>query len=69
MEKCFSSIRSKLHSNHSLEDNITILDVKAIGELKPKVVIFKDSGFMNDNDKINAVYNLKNAGIEDVKSI
>ena len=52
-----------------LEDDITTLDVKAIGELKPKVVIFKDSGFGNDNDKINAVYNLKNAGIEDVKSI
>ena len=59
----------KRHMLVCLEDDITTLDVKAIGELKPKVVIFKDSGFGNDNDKINAVYNLKNAGIEDVKSI
>ncbi|NLZ67847.1 MAG: site-specific DNA-methyltransferase, partial [Spirochaetales bacterium] len=59
----------KRHMLVCLEDDITTLDVKAIGELKPKVVIFKDSGFRNDNDKINAVYNLKNAGIEDVKSI
>ena len=52
-----------------LDDEINSEDVKAIGELKPKVVVFKDSGFKNDNVKINAMYNLKNAGVEDVKSI
>ncbi len=52
-----------------LDDEINSEDVKAIGELKPKVVVFKDSGFKNDNVKINAMYNLKNAGVEDVRSI
>ena len=52
-----------------LEDNITSEDVKAIGELSPKTVIFNEAGFNNDNDKINAVYNLEKAGIEDVKCI
>ena len=52
-----------------LEDNVTSDDVKAIGELSPKTVIFKESGFNNDNDKINAVYNLEKAGVEDVKCI
>lgn len=52
-----------------LEDNITSEDVKAIGELSPKTVIFKESGFKNDNVKINAVYNLQTAGVEDIRSI
>ena len=52
-----------------LEDNIDSEDIKAIAELHPKVVVFKDNGFKNDNVKINAMYNLKNAGVEDVKSI
>ena len=52
-----------------LEDSITSEDVKAIGELSPKTVIFNEAGFNNDNDKINAVYNLEKAGIEDVKCI
>ncbi|MEG0960241.1 MAG: site-specific DNA-methyltransferase [Erysipelotrichaceae bacterium] len=52
-----------------LEDVVTNEDVKAIAELTPKVVVFKEAGFQNDNDKINAVYNLKNAGVEDVKCI
>lgn len=52
-----------------LEDRITNEDVKTIGELSPKTVIFKESGFNNDNDKINAVYNLEKAGVEDVKCI
>lgn len=52
-----------------LEDNVTSDDVKAIGELSPKTVIFKESGFNNDNDKINAVYNLEKSGVEDVKCI
>ena len=52
-----------------LEDYITSEDVKAIGELSPRTVIFNEAGFMNDNDKINAVYNLEKAGVEDVKCI
>lgn len=52
-----------------LDDHITSEDVKAIGELSPKAVIFNEVGFMNDNDKINAVYNLEKAGVDDVKCI
>lgn len=52
-----------------LEDEITLGDINAIAELKPKTVIFKESGFSNDNDKINAVYNLEKAGVEDIKCI
>lgn len=52
-----------------LNDHITSEDVKAIGELFPKTVIFNEAGFNNDNDKINAVYNLEKCGVEDVKCI
>ena len=52
-----------------LEDEITSDDVKKIGELKPRVVVFKENGFANDNDKINAVYNLEKAGVEDIRCI
>ena len=52
-----------------LEDHVTSDDIKAIGELSPKTVIFKESGFSNDNDKINATYNLQQCGVEDIKCI
>lgn len=52
-----------------LEDNIDSSDIKAIGELSPKTVIFKESGFIDDNAKLNAIYNLEKAGVEDVKCI
>lgn len=52
-----------------LEDNINASDIKEIIELSPRVVVFKESGFNNDNDKINAEYNLKKAGIEEIKCI
>ena len=52
-----------------LEDCITSEDVKGIGELSPRTVIFNEAGFNNDNEKINAVYNLEKAGVEDVKCI
>lgn len=52
-----------------LEDEITSEDVKAIAELSPRSVVFKESGFKNDNDKINAEYNLEKADVEDVKCI
>ena len=52
-----------------LNDEIKLNDVTAIAELFPKTVVFKESGFKNDNDKINAEYNLLKAGVEDVKCI
>ena len=52
-----------------LEDYITSEDVKAIAELLPRTVIFNEAGFKNDNDKINAVYNLEKSGVEDIKCI
>ena len=52
-----------------LEDKITSEDVKAIAELSPKNVIFKESGFVDDNAKINAVHNLEKVGIKDIKCI
>jgi len=52
-----------------LEDQITSDDIKAICNEKPRVVVFKEEGFDNDNDKINAVYNLEKAGVEDVRCI
>lgn len=52
-----------------LEDNITLEDVKEIGKFKPRNVIFKESGFANDNDKINATYTLEKLGTEEIKSI
>ena len=52
-----------------LDNHITSEDVKAIGELSPKTVIFNEVGFNNDNDKINATYNLKQCGVEDIKCI
>lgn len=52
-----------------LDDQITSEDVKVIGELSPKTVIFNETGFRDDNDKINATYNLKQCGVEDIKCI
>ena len=52
-----------------LEDSVTSEDVKAIGELSPKTVIFNESEFRDDNEKINATYNLKQCGVEDIKCI
>ena len=52
-----------------LDNNVTTDDIKAIGELSPRTAIFKESGFIDDNAKINAVYNLEKAGVEDVKCI
>lgn len=48
-----------------LEDCITSEDVKAIAELSPRTVIFNEAGFKNDNDKINALYNLEKAGVDE----
>jgi len=52
-----------------LDNHITLEDVREIGKLKPRNVIFKESGFANDNDKINATYTLEKLGVEEIKSI
>ncbi len=52
-----------------LDNNITMEDIKEIGRLKPKNVIFNEAGFENDNDKINATYTLERLGVEEIKSI
>lgn len=58
-----------------LSDDITLDVVEGIAklkdELKPEImrVVFKDAGFANDVVKTNAVQILKQAGIEDVRSL
>ncbi len=52
-----------------LEDSINENDITEICKLNPRVVVFKEDGFKDDNAKINAEYNLKNVGVEDVKCI
>ena len=52
-----------------LEDNIDDKDIEEMCRIKPRVVIFKESGFKDDNAKINAEYNLKYSGVEEVKCI
>ena len=53
----------------SLNDEITPEDVEAIAKLQPKAVVFKESGFVDDNAKINADYTFKRMGIDNVKCI
>ena len=52
-----------------LESEITLEDIKVIGELSPKTVVFNENSFKGDNEKINALTNLKNVGVEDIKCI
>lgn len=58
-----------------LDDEITGETVEGIAKLKEELdsevtqVVFKDAGFADDNAKTNAIQILKQAGIEDVKSI
>ena len=52
-----------------LEDEVDDNDIERICGLQPRVVVFKEDGFKDDNAKINAEYNLKMAGVEDVKCI
>lgn len=58
-----------------LDDEITIETVEGIAKLKEELdpettqVVFKDTGFLDSNVKTNAILTLKQAGIEDVKSI
>jgi adenine-specific DNA-methyltransferase len=52
-----------------LENHLTDADVQSICALAPQVVVFKELGFKDDNAKINAEYNLKKAGVGDIKCI
>ena len=54
-----------------LDNEIDTELVREIGKLKPETVIFKDSGFKDENAKANALQELKKLGIEKekVKSI
>jgi adenine-specific DNA-methyltransferase len=53
-----------------LSNKIEDKDIEEIKKLKPKVVIFRDSGFNgNDTVKINAFYNLTKSGVEEVKTV
>lgn len=52
-----------------LDDDITSKDVMKIANLKPHCVVFKEQGFADDNEKINATYTLERLGVEDVKCI
>ena len=52
-----------------LEDDVDSNDIAEICKMGPRVVVFKEAGFKDDNAKINAEYNLKKAGVEDVKCI
>jgi adenine-specific DNA-methyltransferase len=44
-------------------------DITEIGKRKPQSVIFKESGFKDDNMKMNALYTLERLGVEDIKSL
>lgn len=52
-----------------LDNNITFDDVTMIAKLKPHCVVFKELGFKDDNEKINATYTLERLGVEDIKCI
>ena len=52
-----------------LDNDITSKDVMEIANHKPHCVVFKEQGFADDNEKINATYTLERLGVEDVKCI
>lgn len=52
-----------------INQTITESDVLAIAKLAPREVIFDERGFVNDNDKINAMKRLETAGVEKVATI
>ena len=52
-----------------LEDNVDGKDIEEICKMGSRVVVFKEDGFKDDNAKINAEYNLKKSGVEDIKCI
>lgn len=50
-----------------LQDKIDVGLVKEIGKLNPTIIIFKDSGFKDENAKVNALQELKKIGIDEEK--
>ena len=50
-----------------LDDNISVDLVRKIAELKPESIIFKDSGFVDENSKTNSIQELKKCGIDEMK--
>ncbi len=57
-----------------LEDGLTLDVIEAIGDMKQSGqeiarVVFRDSGFADDNVKTNAVQLLKKFGVEDFRTI
>ena len=50
-----------------LENVIDVELVKKVGGLKPEAVIFKDSGFVDENSKANALQELKKQGINELR--
>lgn len=52
-----------------LNNDITLDDVSEIAKKKPNCIVFKEQGFKDDNEKINATYTLERMGVEEVKCI
>lgn len=63
-DKCYYCVNNK-HMIICLNDKIDIELVHSIGKLKPEIVIFKDSGFVDENVKLNAIQELRKVGIEE----
>lgn len=52
-----------------LADGVIMTDVEAIARLNPHCVVFKESGFADDNEKINATHTLERGGVEKILCI
>ena len=52
-----------------LADGVTMTDVEAIARLNPHCVVFKERGFADDNEKINATHTLERGGVEKILCI
>jgi len=52
-----------------LDKDISNKMIDEIAKLKPRTVIFDETGFKDDNSKDNAIYALIKAGVEEIKSI
>ena len=50
-------------------DDITMDDVEQIAKLSPHCVVFKETGFRDDNEKINATYTLERVKVEKILCI
>ncbi len=52
-----------------LDNNITMNDVEDVAKLKPNCVVFKEAGFKDDNEKLNATYTLERCKVEKILCI